>query len=56
VAKKTANANIEQTKLSEDLELVTLVNNNGKLGGKYAEILSNEISGLNFYNSWKFEF
>jgi hypothetical protein len=56
VAKKSDNATNEQTTVSEDLELVTLVDNNGKLGEKYAEILSKEISGLNFYKSWKFEF
>ena len=54
VAKKTANATFKQTNLSEDLELVTHVDNNGKLGEKYAEIISNEIPGLNFYKSGKF--
>ena len=56
VAKKTANATIEQTKLSEDLKLVTLVEHNGKKGQKYAEILSNDITQLKFYNLNKFEF
>jgi hypothetical protein len=55
VVKKTANATIEQTKMSQDLELVTLVEHNGKKREKYAEILSNEIPQLKFYNLDKFE-
>ena len=51
VAKKTANATTEQTKLSKYLELVTLVDNDGIRGEKYLEILSNEIPKLD-----KFEF
>ena len=50
MAKKTVIATIEKTKMSVDLELVTLVGNDTKRGKKYAEILSNEISKLNFYN------
>ena len=46
VAKKTANATTEQTKLSKYLELVTLVENDGIRGEKYSEILSNEIPKL----------
>jgi hypothetical protein len=56
VVKKSANATIEQTKLSDDLELVTLVDNDVQMGEKYAEILSNEIPQLKFYNLDKFEF
>jgi hypothetical protein len=56
VATKTANTTIEQTTLSRDLEFVTLGDNDGKRGKKYAEILPNEIPRLKFYNLDKFEF
>merc|ERR1711892_520153 len=51
VATKAANATLRDIKMSEDLELVTLLENYGERERKYAEILSNEIPMLDFNNS-----
>ena len=56
VVRENANAAIKDTKLSEDLELVTLVGNDVKSGQVYAEILSNEIPKAEFYNFGKLKF
>jgi len=56
VVRENANAAIKDTKLSEDLELVSLVGNDGRNERQYAEILSNEIPKVQFYNSGKLNF
>merc|ERR1711892_1197844 len=51
VVTNAANATLRDAKLSEDLDIVTLLENDGERGKKYAEILSNEIPRLEIFNS-----
>merc|ERR1711892_85569 len=51
VVTNAANATLRDAKLSEDLAIVTLLENDGERGKKYAEILSNEIPRLEIFNS-----